>query len=62
MVDEYIDLDIGSIVVATGVDYLDPKEASEYGYKRFRNIYTSFELERIMSEDGPTGGELDLKK
>ncbi len=62
MVDKTIDLDIGSIVVTTGVDYLDPKEASEYGYKRFKNIYTSFELERIMSDDGPTGGELDLKK
>jgi heterodisulfide reductase subunit A-like polyferredoxin len=62
MVDEYIDLDIGSIIIATGVDYLDPKEASEYGYKRFRNIYTAFELERIMSEDGPTRGELELNK
>ena len=62
MMDRIIDLDIGSIVVTTGVDYLDPKEASEYGYKRFKNIYTSFELERILSDDGPTGGELDLKK
>jgi len=62
MQDEYIDLDVGSIVVTTGVDYLDPKEASEYGYKRFKNIYTSFEIERIMSEDGPSGGELPLNK
>ncbi len=62
MIDDYIDLDVGSIVVTTGVDYLDPKEASEYGYKRYKNIYTSFELERILSEDGPTGGELALKK
>jgi len=62
MEDEFVDLDIGSIVVTTGIDYLDPKEASEYGYKRFKNIYTSFELERIMSEDGPTDGELLLNK
>jgi heterodisulfide reductase subunit A-like polyferredoxin len=62
MVDEFVDLDVGSIVVTTGVDYLDPKEASEYGYKRFKNIYTSFEIERIMSEDGPSGGELPLGK
>lgn len=62
MVDKVIDLDIGSIIVATGVDYLDPKEASEYGYKRYKNIYTAFELERILSEDGPTGGELALNK
>lgn len=62
MVDKVIDLDIGSIIVTTGVDYLDPKEASEYGYKRYKNIYTAFELERILSEDGPTGGELVLNK
>jgi heterodisulfide reductase subunit A-like polyferredoxin len=62
MVDEFVDLDVGSIVVTTGIDYLDPKEASEYGYKRFKNIYTSFEIERIMSEDGPSAGELPLGK
>ncbi len=62
MVDEFIDLDVGSIVVTTGIDYLNPKEASEYGYKRFRNIYTSFEIERFMSEDGPSGGDLPLNK
>ncbi|UCD20359.1 MAG: FAD-dependent oxidoreductase [candidate division WOR-3 bacterium] len=62
MVDEYVDLDVGSIIVTTGVDYLDPTEASEYGYKRFKNVYTSFEIERIMSEDGPTAGKLPLGK
>ncbi|KPK64038.1 hypothetical protein AMJ83_04260 [candidate division WOR_3 bacterium SM23_42] len=62
MVDEFVDLDVGSIVVTTGVDYLNPREASEYGYRRFKNIYTSFEIERIMSEDGPSSGELPLGK
>ncbi len=62
MRNDFIDLDIGSIIVATGVDYLDPKEASEYGYKRYRNIYTSLEIERIMSEDGPTHGKVPLDK
>ena len=62
MEDTVTEIDVGSVVVATGVDYLDPAEASEYGYKRFKNIYTSFELERIMSEGGPTGGELELNK
>ncbi len=62
MEDKFLDLNVGSIVVTTGIDYLDPKEASEYGYKRFKNIYTSFEIERIMSEDGPSAGELPLGK
>lgn len=53
-----IDLPVASVIVASGIDYLNPKEASEYGYSRFKNIYTSFEIERIMTEDGPTKGEL----
>jgi len=53
-----IELPVGSVIVATGVDYLDPKEASEYGYSRFKNIYTSFEIERLLTEDGPTKGNI----
>lgn len=56
------ELPIGSIIIATGVDYFNPKEVSEYGYKRYKNIYTALELERILSEDGPTGGKLVLNK
>jgi heterodisulfide reductase subunit A len=44
--------------VATGVDYYDPREASEYGYARFENVITSFELERLLSASGPSRGVL----
>jgi len=57
-----IELSIGSVIVATGVDYLNPKEASEYGYSRYKNIYTSFEIERLMTEDGPTKGKIPIDK
>jgi len=56
--DKIIEVHIGSIIVATGVDYYDPREASEFGYTRFENIVTSMELERILSASGPTRGEL----
>ncbi len=56
--EEIIDLNVGAIVVATGVEYYDPREASEYGYTRFENVVTSFELERLLDAASPTRGEL----
>ncbi len=56
--EEVIDINVGAIVVATGVEYYDPREASEYGYTRFENIVTSFELERLLDASSPTRGEL----
>lgn len=55
--EEIIDLNVGAIIVATGVEYYDPREASEYGYTRFENVVTSFELERLLSASGPSQGE-----
>jgi len=54
---EMLYLKVGAIIVATGVEYYDPREASEYGYTRFENVVTSFELERILSASGPSQGE-----
>jgi len=56
--DEVLELDIGAIVVASGVEYYDPREASEYGYTRFENVVTTFELERLLDASSPTKGEL----
>ena len=58
MQDEIIDLAIGSIICATGIDYYDPREASEYGYTRFENVVNSIELERLLSPGGPSAGRL----
>ena len=57
-VDEIVEVRVGSVIVATGVNYYDPREASEFGYTRFENVVTSMELERILSSGGPTRGEL----
>jgi heterodisulfide reductase subunit A len=56
--DEIVDLDVGSIIVATGIDYFNPQIVSEFGYARFKNVLTSLELERLLSSSGPTQGEL----
>ena len=51
-IDEIIELKIGSIIVATGTDYYDPRKSSEYGYTRFENVVTSMEMERLLGESG----------
>jgi len=56
MEDELIQLDVGTVVVATGMDVYDPTEMDEYGYTRFENVVTSMEFERLISAGGPTEG------
>lgn len=57
-VDEVRDLEIGSVVVATGMDVYDPRGTDEYGYCRFPDVVTSMEFERLINAGGPTEGEL----
>jgi heterodisulfide reductase subunit A len=56
--EEEVELDVGTIVVATGLDVYDPEELTEYGYMRYPNVITSMEFERLINAGGPTGGHL----
>jgi len=56
--DEVLELDVGTIVVATGVDVYDPTPLTELGYGRFPNVITTLEFERLINAGGPSGGEL----
>ena len=58
MSDEEIVENVGTIIVATGMDPYDPTEMDEYGYTRFENVLTSLEFERLVNAGGPTKGEL----
>jgi heterodisulfide reductase subunit A len=58
MKDEIVELDVASVVVATGFDIWDPKEAPEYGYGKFPNVYTAIEYERLINAAGPTSGHI----
>ncbi|NOR16962.1 4Fe-4S dicluster domain-containing protein [candidate division WOR-3 bacterium] len=53
-----IELKVGSIIVATGFDEYNPTEESEYGYGRYGNVVTQFQLARLLDIDGPTEGKL----
>jgi len=52
-----IEVDVGTIIVATGHDLYEPPEG-EYGYSSCKNVITQPQLERLLSENGPTSGQL----
>ncbi len=58
MQDEIVQLNVGAVIVATGMDVYDPAPLDEYGYARFDNVITSMEFERLISAGGPTEGHL----
>ena len=58
MSDEEIVEQVGTIVVATGLEPYDPTEMDEYGYTRFENVLTSLEFERLVNAGGPSKGEI----
>jgi heterodisulfide reductase subunit A2 len=55
---EEVELDVGTIIVATGLDVYDPAALTQYGYLNFPNVITSLEFERLINAGGPTGGRL----
>jgi len=58
MQDEIVELDVGTIILATGMGVYDPTPLDEYGYSRFPNVVTSMEFERLVCGSGPTKGDL----
>ncbi|MEM3703384.1 MAG: CoB--CoM heterodisulfide reductase iron-sulfur subunit A family protein [Candidatus Bathyarchaeia archaeon] len=55
---ETIELEIGTIIVATGHDTFNPSDLEEYGYGKYENVITGPEFERILSPTGPTEGKI----
>jgi heterodisulfide reductase subunit A2 len=59
--DEYITLEVGNIILATGYDLFDPRRVTQYGYGRLANVFTSLEFERLTNAAGPTNGNIVLR-
>jgi len=59
--DKLVEVEVGSIILATGFDVFDPTPIYEYGYKQLDNVVTSLEFERLVNAAGPTGGNIVLK-
>jgi heterodisulfide reductase subunit A len=52
--------EVGAIIVATGFQTFDPTPMQNYGYGRFKNVYTALEVERLLNSAGPTEGKVEL--
>jgi len=55
---ETVELNVASIIVATGFQLQDPTQLPKYGYGKYANVRTSLEFERLVSSTGPTAGEI----
>jgi heterodisulfide reductase subunit A2 len=52
------DLDVGAIVVATGIDIFDARQYPEYGFGRYPDVITNLQFERMCNASGPTKGQV----
>ncbi len=55
---EEIELEVGTIIVATGFDPYNPTEKKEWAYESAENVITGLELERLINASGPTQGHV----
>jgi heterodisulfide reductase subunit A len=58
--DEIVELNVGTIVVATGFQLWDAEQLPQYSYGRSPHILTGMEFERLSNSGGPTAGEILL--
>lgn len=56
--DTEIDVEVGVIIIAIGYELMNPREITEYGYGKFKDVVTGLEFERICSAEGPTKGKI----
>lgn len=61
MEDEFVEIDVGQVLVTTGFDLFDASKMAQYGYGRLDNVYSSLEFESILNSTGPTGGKVVMK-
>jgi heterodisulfide reductase subunit A len=59
--EEIEEIEVGSIILATGFDLMDPTPMRQFGYGRYPNVYTSLEFERLSNATGPTGGKILIR-
>ena len=52
------EINVSSIVLATGWRPYDATKLENLGYGKFKNVITNVMMERLASPDGPTGGKI----
>jgi len=61
MKEEELEVKVGSIIIATGYDTMDPTPMKQFGYGKYPNVFTALEFERLSNATGPTGGEILIR-
>ncbi len=56
--DREFTVEVGAIIVATGMESFDPLMRKDFGYGDAANVINALEFERLASSGGPTGGEI----
>ncbi|MBI4703087.1 MAG: CoB--CoM heterodisulfide reductase iron-sulfur subunit A family protein [Deltaproteobacteria bacterium] len=56
--DEVVELKVGAIIVAAGFEPYAGAALGRLGYGKHPGVYTSVQLERMLSPNGPTGGKV----
>jgi NADPH-dependent glutamate synthase beta subunit-like oxidoreductase len=51
-------LDVGAVILAPGYDLYDAEKKGEYGYRRFPNVVSGLDYERLLSASGPYAGHI----
>jgi heterodisulfide reductase subunit A len=55
---EKIEVNVGAIILSSGLEPFDPKLKEEYRYGQFANVVTSMDYERLLCATGPYQGEI----
>jgi heterodisulfide reductase subunit A len=53
-----VEINVGSIILSSGIQPFDPTEIAEYSYGKMQNVVTSMDYERLLSATGPYEGEI----
>ena len=55
--EEKMEINVGAIVLASGIEPFDPGIKEDYGYNAMQNVVTSMDYERLLSSTGPYEGQ-----
>ena len=55
---EKVKVNVGAIILSSGIEPYDPGVKDEYGYGKFENVFTSMDYERLLSSTGPYEGRI----
>ena len=58
--EEFVEVDIATVINATGFDIFDATRRPELGYGVYPQVITTLEFERLASASGPTAGRISL--